>query len=75
MVTDMDNNERIDQYDLVEITLVPEKNKGAINIGDIGTVVEKYDDENFEIECVHPDGFTKWLATLNIKYVRLKSKV
>jgi hypothetical protein len=45
-----------------------------IDIGDVGTVVEKYDDENFQIECVQPGGASKWLETLNIQYVRLKSK-
>src|SRR6185295_13843793 len=70
----MDDREKINQYDLVEIIRVPEKLEGMIDIGDIGTVVEKYDDENFEIECVQPGGSYKWLETLNIKYVQLKSK-
>jgi hypothetical protein len=58
----------------VEIIDVPEKLRGVIEIGDVGTVVEKYDDKNFEVECVLPGGGTKWLATLNIKQVRLKRK-
>src|SRR5512132_3817010 len=70
----MDSREKINQYDLVEITQVPEKLKGLVDIGDIGTVVEKYDDKNFEIECVRRGGSSKWLETLNIKYVRLRSK-
>src|SRR5215208_5697936 len=72
-MTKMDNRENINQYDLVEIVRVPEKLQGVIDIGDIGTVLEKYDDENFEIECVQPGGYNKWLEILNIKYVRLKS--
>jgi len=70
----MDNRDKINQYDLVEIIRVPEKLEGVIDIGDIGVVVEKYDDENFEIECIQPGGSYKWLKPLNIKYVKLKSK-
>jgi len=70
----MDNHDEINQYDLVEIIRVPEKFEGVIDLGDIGTVVEKYDDENFEIECVQPGGSSKWLETLNISYVKLRSK-
>jgi len=66
--------EEIDQYDLVQIIQVPEQYLGVIDIGDVGTVVEKYDAENFEVECVQPGGFTKWLATVNIAYLRLRSK-
>jgi len=70
----MDNHEEIDQYDLVEIIQVPEKYVGVINIGDVGVVVEKYDDENFQVECVQPGGSYKWLEMLNIEYIRLRSK-
>ena len=70
----MDNRDKINQYDLVEIIRVPEKLEGVIDIGDIGVVVEKYDAENFEIECIQPGGSYKWLKPLNIKYVKLKSK-
>jgi hypothetical protein len=70
----MDDRDNINQYDLVEIIRVPEKLEGVIDIGDIGVVVEKYDDKNFEIECIQPGGTYKWLKPLNIKYVRLKSK-
>jgi hypothetical protein len=70
----MDDREKINQYDLVEIIQVPEKLEGVIDIGDIGVVVEKYDDKTFQIECVQPGGSYKWLKPLNIKYIRLKSK-
>src|SRR5512140_2890095 len=70
----MSEPEKIDQYDVVEIIHVPEPYAGIINIGDVGVVVEKYDDENFEIECVEPGGSCKWLATLTIQDIRLKSK-
>ena len=69
-----DNHDKIDQYDFVEIIQVPEQYKDVIDIGDIGVVVEKYDDETFEIECLQPGGSYKWLKLLNIKYVRLRSK-
>jgi hypothetical protein len=61
----MDNHDKINQYDLVKVIHVPEEYEGVIDIGDIGVVVEKYDEENFEIECVTPDGSYKWLETLN----------
>ena len=50
----MDEREEIDQYDLVEIIQVPEQFTGVINIGDIGVVLKKYDEENFEVECIEP---------------------
>ena len=70
----MDNRDKINQYDLVEIIQVPERLEGVIDIGDIGVVVEKYDDKNFAIECIEPGGSYKWLKLLNIRYVRLRSK-
>jgi hypothetical protein len=70
----MDDREKINQYDLVEIIQVPEKLEGMLDIGDIGVVVEKYDDKTFLIECLQPGGSYKWLKPLNIKYLRLKSK-
>lgn len=70
----MDDGEKISQYDLIEVIQVPEQYEGVIEIGDIGVVVEKYDDENFEVECLKPGGSSKWLEPLNIKYLRLRSK-
>jgi hypothetical protein len=70
----MENREKIDQYDLVEIVQVPEEYTGVIDIGDIGVVVEKYDAEDFEIECIQPGGSSKWLEPLSIQSIRLKSK-
>ncbi len=70
----MDRPSKIDQYDLVEIIQVPEEYSGVMDVGDTGVVVEKYDEKNFEIECVQPGGSTKWLETLHIRYIQLKSK-
>ncbi|HLO31867.1 MAG TPA: hypothetical protein VK249_22145 [Anaerolineales bacterium] len=70
----MDNHDTINQYDLVEIIQVPEQYEGVVDVGDIGVVVEKYDDENFEVECLKPDDSCKWLVQLNIQYIRLKSR-
>jgi hypothetical protein len=70
----MDNHDNINQYDLVEIIQVPEQYEDVIDVGDVGVVVEKYDDEHFEIECVNAGGSSKWLEQLNARYVRLKSK-
>jgi hypothetical protein len=70
----MVNREDIDQYDLVEVIQVPGEYEGVIDIGDVGVVVEKYSSRNFQIESIEPDGSSKWLAPLNIKYLRLRSK-
>jgi MFS family permease len=70
----MDERETIDEYDLVEIIHVPENLKGVMDIGDIGVVIEKYDRENFKIECIQPGGSCNWLAQLHINYIRLKSR-
>jgi len=70
----MDTHDRIDQYDLVEIIQVPDEYRGVMDIGDVGVVVQKYDAENFEIECLQPGSSSKWLEPLHIKYIRLKSK-
>ncbi|HSL31131.1 MAG TPA: hypothetical protein VK900_18160 [Anaerolineales bacterium] len=66
---------RIDPFDLVEVVRVPEEHAGVIHVGDIGVVVEKYDEENFQVECVRPDGTYEWFERLNIEYVRLKHKI
>ena len=70
----MDPRDKIDQYDLVEIIQVPEEYETVMDIGDIGVVVEKYDEEHFEIECLQPGGSSKWLKPLHTNYIRLKSK-
>lgn len=70
----MGRREKIDQYDLVEIIQVPEQYEGVIAVGDIGVVVEKYDEKNFEVECTQPGGGYKWHEPLKIKYLKLRSK-
>lgn len=70
----MDNQGRIDQYDLVEVIQVPEEFEGVMDVGDVGVVVEKYDEQNFEVECVQPGDSPKWLEPLRIHNIRLKSK-
>lgn len=64
----------INQYDLVEVIDVPEKHVGVIDVGDVGVVVEKHNENTFEIECIQPGGSYKWLETLHIQYIRLKSR-
>jgi len=70
----MAGREKIEQYDLVEIIQVPEPLEGVIDIGDVGVVLEKKNERNFEVECVQPGGSSKWLATLHIQSIRLRSK-
>ena len=70
----MDEYEEIDQYDLVEIIEVPPKLGGVIDLGDVGVVVEKYDQETFQVECLQPGGAAKWLERVHVRYLRLRSK-
>ncbi|HEX6035859.1 MAG TPA: hypothetical protein VFY83_15580 [Anaerolineales bacterium] len=70
----MTGREKIDLYDLVEVIQIPESLEGVIDLGDVGVVVEKHNDRNFHVECVQPGGPSKWLATLNVRYIRLRSK-
>ena len=66
---EMNSQDQINQYDFVEVIQIPEHLKDVIDIGDIGVVIEKQDDENFEIECITLDGSYKWLETLNSRYI------
>lgn len=71
----VERQERIDQFDLVEVVVVPEQYQGIMEVGDIGAAIEIYNHEEFEVECLNPDGSYKWLAILNNRYIRLKSKI
>lgn len=68
------SSEKIEEFDLVEIIKIPRGQKGIVDIGDVGTVLDKYNDTNFEVECGKPDGSYKWLMPLHIRYLKLKSK-
>ena len=70
----MDNRDKINEYDLVEIIQVPERLEGIVDIGDIGVVLEKYDDTSFKVECIQPGGSYKWLRMLDARYLRLRSR-
>jgi|WetSurMetagenome_2_1015567.scaffolds.fasta_scaffold656783_1 hypothetical protein len=70
----MDRHSKIDQYDLVEVIQVPKEFEGVMDVGDVGVVVEKYDEQNFEVECVQPGDSPRWLEPLHIHNIRLKSK-
>lgn len=70
----MDDRAEIEQYDLVEVIQVPPQLEGVIDLGDVGVVVEKYDDENFQVECVQSGGSTKWLERVPARSVRLRRK-
>ena len=69
-----ENRDQINPYDLVEVTWVPERMKGVVEPGDIGVVLEKYDNNSFKVECIEPGGAYKWLRVLDRRYVRLRSK-
>jgi hypothetical protein len=68
------SGEKIEEFDLVEIIKIPKGQKGIVDIGDIGTVLDKYNDKNFEVECGKPDGSYKWLMSLHIRHLKLVSK-
>jgi hypothetical protein len=53
------------EYDVVRVISEPDT-VSAAKIGDIGAVVMVHDNSNekaYEVECVLPDGTTKWLET------------
>jgi hypothetical protein len=66
--------ETINQYDLVEIVQVPQGHTGAIHPGDVGVVIEKYNERSFEVECLRPGGLYEWQARLSIQHIKLKSR-
>ncbi|HET9909087.1 MAG TPA: hypothetical protein VFQ23_20735 [Anaerolineales bacterium] len=70
----MDNRDKINEYDLVEIIQVPERLEGIVDIGDIGVVLEKYDETSFKVECIQPGGSYKWLRMLDARHIRLRSR-
>jgi hypothetical protein len=70
----MMNVRAIDQYDLVEVIEVPEKYADVMDVGDVGVVLEKHDGHIFDVECIEPGGSHKWLATLHIEHIQLKSR-
>jgi hypothetical protein len=70
----MKDRETINQYDLVEVIQVPEQYAGMVDIGDVGVVVEKLDEETFEVECIQPTRDCTWLVRLNIQHLRLRSR-
>ena len=56
------------ENDVVEVWDIPSDFSG-IDKGDKGTIVCKYDDNNFEVECVNEDGTSKWLHTIHRDYL------
>ncbi len=64
----------IDRYDLVEVIEVPEKYAAVMNVGDIGVVLETHDGHIYDVECAGPGGTQKWLATLHVEHIQLKSR-
>src|SRR5690348_9496517 len=68
------SREKIEEFDLVEIIKIPKGQKGIVDIGDVGTVLDKYNDTNFEVECGKPDGSYIWLMPLHIRHLKLVSK-
>ena len=40
-----------------------------LEYGEVGTVLEVYDDSNFEVEFTFPDGSTKTLQSFPIEYL------
>lgn len=70
----MASRESINQYDLVEIIQVPPEQTEMIRLGDVGVVIEKYDERSFEVECLEPGGSYKWQARLSSRHIRLKSR-
>ncbi|MBU2983981.1 DUF4926 domain-containing protein [Saccharophagus degradans] len=52
----------IKEYDVVKVIKL-NKNVPEAKVGDIGAVVMVYGNQEFEVECVLKNGYTKWLGT------------
>ena len=61
------------EYDVVEVIEKPEDIAGVI-VGDLGTVVMVHELNGsavaYEVECVLPDGSSKWLGTFKRPHLR-----
>ena len=65
----------LEEYDVVEIC--KDSSQKNVSVGDKGTIVLLHSNNEFEVECVNPDGTTKWLHTMPrnvLKYVRENSR-
>ena len=74
--------ERLTEYDIVEVvTLIrpfrefggTDVVKRAPEVGDKGTIVFVYDDDNYAVESVCDDGMTIWLAEFCSNELRIAS--
>lgn len=68
---------KLDEYDVVEVLRNSEPEYEDVSVGDKGAVVLKHTENEFEVECVNPDGTTKWFHTMprrNVRYVREKPR-
>ena len=64
--------EKLKEYDVVRV-ISPTCAGSAVNIDDIGSaimILEGLDEEAYEVECVLPDGTTKWLQTFKRSQLR-----
>lgn len=67
----------LEEYDCVEVLRNADPELEGVLVGDKGAVVLKHSANEFEVECVNPDGSTKWLHAMprkNIKYLRPVSR-
>ncbi|ARU28774.1 DUF4926 domain-containing protein [Cellvibrio sp. PSBB006] len=66
-----------EEFDVVEVLRNSEPELEGVSLGDVGAIVLKHSENEFEVECVNSDGTTKWLNVLprkNIKYVAARSR-
>lgn len=65
------------EYDVVEVFRNSDPELENVSVGDKGAVVLVHSTSDLEVECVNPDGTTKWLHTIprkNLKYDREGSR-
>ena len=67
----------LEELDVVEVIRNSDPELEGVSLGDRGAVVVKHSETVYEVECVNPDGTSKWLRAMprkNMKYVRPSSR-
>ena len=62
-------------YDVVEVIATPSDVPG-VAVGDLGTVLTVHEENGavvaYEVECVLPDGRSKWVGTFQRRHLRYR---
>ena len=65
------------EYEVVRVVSTSNK-KNSVEVGDVGTILMIFDSSEetaYEVECVLPDGSSKWIETLNRNQLRYEPEL